>query len=153
LSEAGDEAESRLAARLETLRDAQPGSNPYAAFRHLVIEHGAEGLLLWNAQGALAYPAPLTSAGDDASLDHPLALAWQFEFQKKQFEEAATLYASYEDHSDPYVSTAAMLGRTRCLLRLGRVDEAIAQSEKAAFFSPVAPGDIELRMTIQNARL
>ena len=153
LADATAQTESLFASRLADLDRIDPAENPYAFFRRLVLENGFEGVVLWNADGAVIYPRTAGVMGNDLSSRSPLAGAWHEEFADKRYSEAARLYDQFTTDSDPRVAIAAMTGRSRCLSRLGRFDEAIAQCQKAAFPASVANADPALQLAVEDARL
>ncbi|MGA3284067.1 MAG: HAMP domain-containing sensor histidine kinase [Verrucomicrobiota bacterium] len=153
LTEASAKTESMFAARLASLDKINPTANPYSFFRHLVLESNSQGLVLWDAEGSVVYPRTADFMGGDASPVNPLAEAWHEEFAKKQYSEAAQIYDRFTADRDPHVAITAITGKSRCLSRLGRYNEAIEQCQKAAFAPSAENTDPALHLTIENARL
>jgi nitrogen-specific signal transduction histidine kinase len=153
LTEASAKTESIFAARLASLDKINPTVNPYSFFRRLVLESNFQGLVLWNADGAIVYPQAADVMGNDVASDSPLAGAWHEEFAKRQYSDAAQLYDRFTTDSDPHVAIAAITGKSRCLSRLGQTNEAIGQCQKAAFALSAETAEPALRFTIENARL
>ena len=153
LADATAKTESLYAARLASLDKIKPVTNPYSLFRRLVLEENFQGVVVWDADGSAVYPQSADVAGNDAPSDSPLADARQQEFARQQYSEAAQLYASLSTHSDPRVALAAMIGKSRCLSKLGRLEESIDECQKAAFAALPDREDPVLRLAVENARL
>ncbi len=139
--------------RLATLDNLKPESNPYAAFRRLVLEENFQGLAIWNADGAVVYPQTGELLGNDMSAGSPLASAWHEEFARRDFAEAVRRYDPFTSDNDPQVAIGAAAAKSRCLSKLGRLDEAIAECQQAAFATAPENAPPQLRLTIENARL
>jgi signal transduction histidine kinase len=139
--------------RLASLDNIKLDANPYAAFRRLVLENNFQGLVIWNADGALIYPRTGELLGTDMSAGSPLAGAWQQEFAKRDYTEAVQLYEEFTSDGDPQVAIGALAGKSRCLAKLERLDEAITECQKAAFATAPENTTPTLRLTIENARL
>jgi signal transduction histidine kinase len=153
LADATAKTESLYAARLASLDKIKPVTNPYSLFRRLVLEENFQGVVVWDADGSAVYPQSADVAGNDAPSDSPLADARQQEFARQQYSEAAQLYGSLSTHSDPRVALAAMIGKSRCLSKLGRLEESIDECQKAAFAALPDREDPALRLAVENARL
>jgi signal transduction histidine kinase len=153
LAEASAKTESIFAARLAGLDKINPTANPYSFFRHLVLESNSQGLVLWDADGSVVFPQTAGVIGNDVFADSPLAGAWHEEFAKRQYSDAAQLYDRFTTDHDPHTAIAAITGKSRCLSKLGRFNEAIEQCQKAAFAPSAESADPALRLTVENARL
>ena len=153
LTDASTKTESLFAIRVAGLDKINPSGNPYSFFRHLVLENNFQGVVLWGADGSVVYPRAADVMGNDVSSDSPLAGAWHEEFAKRQYSDAAQLYDRFMTDRDPHVAIAAITGKSRCLSKLGRFNEAIEQCQKAAFAASAEGADPALRPIIENARL
>jgi signal transduction histidine kinase len=153
LTEASGKTGTLFTNRLATLDKLKPEANPYAAFRRLVLENNFQGLVIWNADGAVVYPRTGELLGNDVSTGSPLASAWHEEFAKRDFTVAVQLYDRFTNDNDPQVAIGAVAGKSRCLGKLGRLDEAIAECQMAAFATAPKNAPPTLRRTIENARL
>jgi signal transduction histidine kinase len=153
LAAATARTESLCAARLAILDKIKPGTNPYTLFRRLVLEENFQGVVVWGADGSLSYPRSSEVAGNDAPSDSSLTEAWQLEFASQDFAGAARLYDRYSNDGNPDAAVAAIMGKSRCLLKLGRIGEAINECQKAAFFALPGREDTALRTAVENARL
>ena len=96
LADATAKTESLFAARLAGLDKIKPAANPYALFRRLVLEDNFQGVVVWDADGSAGLSANRRmSMGNDVPSDSPLADAWQQEFAKEQYSDAAQLYGRF----------------------------------------------------------
>ena len=136
-----------------TARQKTRGLDGYRQFRLAVADHHYEGLIVYGPDGAPLYPA--LSAGDSA-ITRPaerFADAWELEFAQARYEEAAQRYEQYARISDGRARLIARLAKSRCLRKLGRTDDAIAECREVAF-SPLADtGDSSTLVFLANARL
>ena len=153
LADATAKTEGLFAARLGGLDMIKPAANAYALFTRLVLENHFQGLVIWDADASLVYPRSVDVLGTETPSGNPLSAAWRQEFAQQQYSEAASLYARLASDADPRVAIEAMLGRSRCLSRLGRLNEAIDECQKAAFAAVAENGDPALRLSVENARL
>src|SRR6185503_7496185 len=122
----------------------------YALLKPLIKDGSAEGLVLWAGDGSLIYPRLNEVAGLDVSPDHPLAEAWQLEFSKRQWAEAAAAYSVFTNSSDAPIAASALLGRSRCLSRSGKPSDALNDCQRAAFPNATDPS---VRLIAEQARL
>ncbi len=153
LADATAKTESLFKARLANLDQIKSSRNPYSAFRKLILEDGFQGAIFWNAEGSTIYPRATEPLGTDASPGSALADAWQLEFAKGQFSEAAEVYGRFTSDDDPHVAVAAIVGKSRCLARLGKIDEAIEECQHAALRPASTDQEMSARTAIENARL
>jgi signal transduction histidine kinase/tetratricopeptide (TPR) repeat protein len=141
------------AAKLSTLDKIKPAANPYSIFTQLVLENDFQGMILLNADGLVVYPVSVYVMSNDVASDSPLADARQLEFKTRQYSEAAQLYDKFAMDNDPHVAIAAIMGKSRCLSRLGQLDDAIEYCQKAAFYPLSKNADTALRLAVDNDRL
>lgn len=139
--------------KLSELHNTTPTANPYAVFRRQILENNFQGLVCWDANGAIVYPRTDNTLGNTVSTGNPLADAWEEEFAKKQYAKAAEIYGRFTASDNPKLALSAMMGKVRCLSHLGKLDKAIEECQKAAFDPPTRSNDHGLRLTIENARL
>ena len=153
LADATAKTEFLYASRLASLDQIKPVANPYSLFRRLVLDENCQGMVVWDADGSVVYPQSVDVAGDDAPSDSLLADARQHEFARLQYAEAAQLYDRLSAASDPRVAIAAIMGRSRCLSKLGQMDAAIEECQKAAFAVTRDYGDPAWSLAAENPRL
>jgi signal transduction histidine kinase len=153
LIDAAAETETLYAERSKALDEIRPTSNPYSILTQLVLENSFQGVIVLDADGAVVYPTSVNVAVGVVRPDGPLADAWQLEFTARQYAEAAQAYDRFSSDSDPHMAITAIIGKSRCLSRLGRLDEAIENCQKAAFARIPDDADLGLRLAVENARL
>ena len=153
LADATARTESLYTSWLKNMETTKAGENPYALFRRLVLEDNLQGQVVWDEDGSLIYPRAVDVLGNDVTHDNPLGDAWQLEFSKRQFAEAARAYGELAGHSDSEVAVAAVTGRARCLSKLGKLDEAIQVCEQAALRPAAEVENLATRSAVENARL
>ncbi len=153
LLDAAAKTEALCADRIKALDEIKPSSNPYSFLTQLVLENGFQAVLVLDADGAIVYPASVNVALGQVRPDSPLADAWQLEFTDRKYTEAAIAYDRFSLDNDPHVAITAIMGKSRCLSRLGRLDEAIQHCQKAAFAEIQNDADLALRLAVENARL
>ncbi len=153
LLDVADKTEALCADKTKILDEIQPASNPYSTLTKLVLENGFQGVIVLDADGAVVYPTSVNVALGQVRPDGPLADARQLEFTARRYDEAATAYDRFSLDSDPHVAITAVIGKSRCLYRLGRFDEAIDSCQKAAFAEIPDDAGLDLRIAVENARL
>ena len=139
--------------RVDSLDKLKPTGNPYALFRRVALEPDFQGLVVWGPDGSVVYPQTASVPGNDVLTDSPLGAAWREEFAGRQYAAAVERYGRFVTSPDPLLAATALMGKSRCLSRLGRVDEAIAECQKAALGALPADANFSLRLTVENARL
>ena len=153
LLDAAAKTEAICADRTKALHEIKPTSNPYSILTRLVLEEDFQGVVLLNTDGVVVYPASVNVAVGQVRPDNPLANAWQLEFTARRYAEAAEAYDGLSFDNDPHVAISAIMGKSRCLSRLERPDEAIEHCQKAAFTAIPKDADPALRLNVENARL
>lgn len=124
----------------------------YRQFTAAALQNGFSALVVFDEIGRRVYPATSTDAGDRPSEN--FADAWEMEFIKQQYQQAADRYEEYSQISDDHGRLAACIGKSRSLVRLGNFDQAIAECRQRVAFSPLAAtGDSRSLALIANARL
>ena len=153
LALANQKAAETCAASIRVLDKTEQNANPYSLFKQLVLEHNFEGVVAFDSKSAVVYPVPGDIISDTAQQNNIFAAARQLEFTGKQYAEAAESYGRFSADKDPRIAIAAIMGKSRCLSKIGRLDEAIEECQKAAFASVDRNTDTALLVAIQNARL
>jgi len=125
----------------------------YEVFEALVIEDGYDGLLLYGDEGKLIYPVLSASAGVSGELSEEFSGPWQLEFEKRDFAQAAKAYEQRADSNNIPTRFAALIGKSRCLAKLDRPDEAIETCKQVAFSPLEQQADSATLVLIANARL
>jgi len=147
------QVEEGFAADCRSAKDKARGLDPYGQFRLAVTEHHCEGLIVYSPNGDPLYPA--LSAGDSATTRaaERFADAWELEFAEAEYEQAAQRYEQYARISDGRARLIARLAKSRCLRKLGRGDDAIAECKEVATSPLVDAGEDSILVLIANARL
>jgi signal transduction histidine kinase len=153
LADANSKTEALFAARIAGLDQSRTSGNPYAYFRPLILENHFQGVVVWDAEGTLVFPQTTDISTEETGWGSSLAAARQAEFAERKYDDAAERYDRLTGDHDRRVAIAARAGKSRCLSRLGRLDEAIGECQKAALETPDDRGDTTARPAIQNARL
>jgi len=153
LAQANQKAAETCAANINILDKTGQSTNPYSLFKQLVLEHNFEGLVAFDSKSAVIYPVLGDIISDTAQQDNDFAAARQLEFTAKQYAEAAESYGKFSADNDPQIAVAAIMGKSRCLSKLGRFDDAITECQKAAFAPVDKNTDTALLVAVQNARL
>jgi signal transduction histidine kinase len=153
LLDAAAKTEARFSGRTKALDEVKPTTNPYSILTRLVLEKDFQGVVVLGADGTVVYPASASVVVGEVRPDSPLANAWQLEFTARQYAKAAEAYDGLSLDDDPHVVIAAIMGKSRCLSRLDRLNEAIENCRKAAFTEIPMDADLTLRLAVENARL
>ena len=153
LALAGQKAAETCAANISILDKIGQNANPYPLFKQLVLEHNFEGVVAFDSDSTVVYPVSGDVMADTVQQDNDFAAARQLEFTGKQYAEAAESYGRFSAHKDPQIAVAAIMGKSRCLSKLGRLDEAIEECQKAAFVFVDSNTNTALLVAVQNARL
>ena len=147
------QVEEGFAADCRNIKEKARGLDPYRQFRLAVTEHHCEGLILYGGDGDHTFPALSVSDSAITRAAERFADAWELEFAEERYEEAAQRYEQYARISDGRARLIARLAKSRCLRKLGRSDDAIAECREVAL-SPLADaGDSSVLVFIANARL
>jgi len=131
LAEAARKTSETCAARLNALDRIKPATNPYSLFTQLVLEHNFEGAVILDESDAVVYPTSADVVGQTSIADSRLTAARQLEFNNRDYAEAAQLYDTFSTDSNDHVAITAIMGSSRCLSHLGRLEEAVEQCKKA----------------------
>ena len=153
LADAAKKTSDNCAASIGVLDKTELTSNPYSLFKQIVLEHNFEGVVAFSSKSAVIYPVSGSVIADTAQQDIVLAGARQLEFTGKQYAEAAESYGKFSADKDPQIAIAAIMGKSRCLSKIGRLDEAVEECQKAAFVTVDSNTNIVLLVAVQNARL
>ena len=102
-------------------------------------DNGADGLpicdavVIYDSNGTLVYPV---AGGTDypSELPEEFNKAWAAEFIEKDFTRSMELYGQIaESNVDDYVRFSALMGRVRCLRKLGEIEKAAALCRDIAY--------------------
>jgi len=127
--------------------------HPYGGFLLLATEKGFDGLVVYDKQGNQIYPMLAIDAKSAADSLGEFNDAWQLEFVERNYTKAAKLYEQKTQSYNDLVRLTAIIGKGRCLAKLGRLDEAIDEYKQVAFSPLEKTAETELLVLIGNARL
>jgi len=151
LTEASAKAEEQWV-EYGKLLERRPSAHFYRQFVSAAVQNDCDALLVYDETGSRLYPALSADASNRPSED--FADAWELEFIKQEYQQAADRYEEYSRISDDHGRLAACIGKSRSLAKLGNLDEAIAECKQRAAFSPIAEtGDSRSLALIASARL
>ena len=153
LALANQNAVETCAANISILDKTGQNENPYSLFKQLVLERNFEGVVAFDSKSAVIYPVLGDIISSTAQQDNDFASARQLEFTNRQYADAAESYGRFSADKDPKIAVAAIMGRSRCLSKLGRLDDAMEECQKAAFAPVDRNTDAALLVAVQNARL
>lgn len=153
LARAVQETDQSWQENIKFLDRKKTGVHPYQGFLALTVGSGFDGLVAYDAQGKRTYPVLTVDVNSPAELLEEFNDAWQLEFSERKFAEAAKLYEQKAQLYSDYVRLAAIIGKSRCLAKLGQLDEAIDECKKVAFSPLEERADPALLVLIGNARL
>ena len=114
--------------------------------RHLSV-------IIYDEDGRRIYP--LISADVNVPVDpaEQFREAWRLEFAEQRLIEAIRLYEIESQLDNTYVRLSALIGKARCLAKLGSSDQAVEVYKKVAFCPEEATCDTATLMLIANTRL
>jgi len=138
---------------LEFLNSIEADAHPCKTFVSLVIDNKYNGLIVYDAKGPLIYPTMFNDSSSAKEMAEVFDQAWQLEFFEQKYDQAALLYNQNVGSSNNYIHLTALVSKSRCLAKLGRLDEAIDECKKAAFSPLEKQGDVQILVLIGNARL
>ncbi len=95
--------------------------------------YNCDAVVIYDSNGTLVYP--LAGGADYPSeLPEEFNKAWAAEFIEKDFTRSIGLYGRIaESNVDDYVRCSALMGRVRCLRKLGEIDKAAALCRDIAY--------------------
>ncbi|MEA3224397.1 MAG: ATP-binding protein [Planctomycetota bacterium] len=119
--------------------------NLFEARHHPVIVYDEDGRRIY----------PLISADVNVPVDpaEQFRDAWRLEFAEQKLTEAIKLYEEETQSNNTYVRLSALIGKARCLTKLGSSDQAVEVYKKVAFCPEEATCDTATLMLIANTRL
>ncbi|MDD5064552.1 MAG: HAMP domain-containing sensor histidine kinase [Phycisphaerae bacterium] len=145
------QTDARLSKYYELLDSKEIQTHPYQK-KSLAIGHVA-GFIVYDADGRRVYP--LVSSEIDSAIESSAEFkdAWELEFVEHHFAQAAEIYDRKAAYADDSVRLAALIGKSRCLAKLEKPDEAIAACKEVAFSPLEKTADPTVLVLIGNARL
>ena len=110
-------------------------------------------VIVYDEDGRRIYP--LISADVSVPVDpaEEFRNAWRLEFAEQKLAEAIELYEEETQSNNTYISLSALIGKARCLAKLGNSDQAVEVYKKVAFSPEEVTCDTATLMLIANTRL
>lgn len=138
---------------IELLAKSKTSAHPYEGFLLLVAQSGYDGLVVFDNNDKRTYPTQSAETDTTPETIEQFQQGWQLEFVEGEFEKAVRFYQSMTGSISSTNRLKALLGVSRCLVKLNRLDEAISQCEKAAFSNLEDAADSTQLKLIADARL
>ena len=94
---------------------------------------GSDAIIIYDSNGKLVYPV-VGNGEDSEGLSEVFNKAWDVEFVEEDFAGAIWLYEHIADSViDDFTRYRALLGKVRCLRKLGEIEKAIALCHQLAY--------------------
>ncbi|MCJ7779156.1 MAG: hypothetical protein MUP16_12700, partial [Sedimentisphaerales bacterium] len=136
------------------LDDKEIQAHPYRKKLFAAGKTNFAGLLIYNAEGRRIYPLLTSEIEGAVEYSELFKDAWELEFVEHELSQAADIYARKAMYgSDDRVRLAGLIGKSRCLAKLEKRDEAIAECKQAAFSPLEKTAKPAILVLIGNARL
>ena len=153
LASAAKKADEMCLQRLRAIDERIAGTAAYEFFNSLVGEDGYNGLLTYGESGERIYPLLSADINNVVESAEEFSDAWRPEFEQQNFAEAVKVYEQKADSSNPVSRFQALIGKSRCLAKLDRWDEAVEACKQVAFSPLEERADARTLVLIGNARL
>jgi len=145
--------DKKLSRHYELLDKREIQRHPYYNRLSIIGPDNFAGLLVYDAKGRRIYPLLSSEIDGTVEFSDLFKDAWRLEFDEHKFSQAAEIYGQKAMYGDDYVRLAGLIGRSRCLAKLGKQDEAIAECKRVAFSPLEKTAGPALLVLIGNARL
>jgi signal transduction histidine kinase len=152
LAKASQETNENRSKHFEQLDRLIDQNTPSETFSEL-FKADYYSVIVYDEQGRRLYPLISADVNTPVEPVEEFSDAWQLEFAEKDLSKAARLYEERADSNNTYVRIAALIGKARCLAKLGNQELAIETYRKVAFSSKEKTCDSAALMLIANARL
>jgi signal transduction histidine kinase len=128
--------------------------HPYREKLFAAGQKNFAGLLIYNAEGRRIYPLLTSEIEGAVEYSELFKDAWELEVVEHEFSRAVDVYARKAMYGgDDRVRLAGLIGKSRCLSKLGKLDEAVAECKQAAFSPLEKTARPAVLILIGNARL
>ena len=128
--------------------------HPYREKLFAAGQKNFAGLLIYNAEGRRIYPLLTSEIEDAVEYSELFKDAWELEVVEHEFSRAVEVYARKAMYGgNDRVRLAGLIGKSRCLSKLGKLDEAVAECKQAAFSPLAETARPAILVLIGNARL
>jgi signal transduction histidine kinase len=145
--------DKRLSKHYELLDNKEIQRHPYHNRLSIIGPDNFAGLLVYDVKGRRIYPFLSSEIDSTVEFSELFKDAWELEFVEHKFSQAAEIYGQKTMYGDDYVRLAGLIGRSRCLAKLGKLDEAVSECKQVAFSPLEKTAGPALLVLIGNARL
>ena len=147
------QTDTRLSKYYELLDNKEFQAHPYRKKLLALGQNNLGGLIVYNAKGQRVYPLLSSEIGSAVESSADSKDAWELEFVEHQFSQAAEIYERKAMNAADRLRLAALIGKSRCLAKLEKPDEAIAVCKEVAFSPLEKTAEPAILVLIGNARL
>jgi len=126
LAEADQNLNLDYISKLTKLEKIATQADTYKAFNALVIKNGYNGFILYDKDGKIIYPTLSIQSAIKANYQQQFRYAWDLEFGNKEISKAIEVYEQIAQSYDDYIKGLAIIGKSRCLAKIGWHDKTIA---------------------------
>ena len=147
------QSDKELLQYYELLDNEEIKVHPYQKKLFALGRRNFAGLLVYGADGRRIYPLLSSEIDDSSEFLQVFSDAWELEFIEHKFSQAAEIYDWKAMSGDGRVRLAGLIGKSRCLVKLGEPDRAIAACKQVAFSDLEKTAEPALLVLIGNARL
>lgn len=109
--------------------------------------------IVYDDTGRRIYPPLSSDVNTGPWAEGAFGRAWELEFDRQDFDGAIEVYREKADSNDLLVGYSALIGKARCLAKMGKTGEAIETCQQVAFSPDETTCDTARFMLIANARL
>jgi signal transduction histidine kinase len=147
------QADTKLSQYYELLDNKEIQVHPYRKKLFAAGQNNFAGLIVYNAKGQRVYPLLSSEIGSAVESSADFKDAWELEFVEHQFSRAVEIYEQKAMNADDRLRLTALIGKSRCLAKLEKPDEAIAVCKEVAFSPLEKTAAPAILVLIGNARL
>jgi len=152
LTKASRETNDSWSMQFEQLDRLIDQNTPSETFSEL-FKVDCYSVIVYDEQGRRLYPLISADVNTPVEAAEEFSDAWEMEFAEREFSKAAKLYEQKADSNDTYLRLSALIGKARCLAKLGNQEQAVETYKKVAFSSEEKNCDSAALTLIANARL
>jgi len=152
LTKASRETNDSWSTQFEQLDRLIDQNTPSETFSEL-FKANYYSVIIYDEQGRRLYPLISSDVNTPVEAAEEFSDAWEMEFADREFSKAAKLYEQKADSNDTYLRLSALIGKARCLAKLGNQEQAVETYRKVALSSEEKNCDSAALTLIANARL
>ena len=140
-----------IISRLQDL-DRVSSSNAYSSWCSMTAG-SYDGIIIFNGAGKRIFPVLSAEVKPGVNIDEVFEDAWQLEFEQQNYSGAIAAYDKNIQAEDVYVKLNALIAKSRCLKKLGKLNAAIETCKQVAFAADEESVDVASLMLIANSRV